>query len=409
MCKTRFLAAVVVLIAAPGCTANPSDPPRAESPPTRQTPSSLWSPMPSTDGSLHRLGFFGGQVKGGGAASIAAVSSSDRLVTSTRPGTGTSGPLLTGTTQIGWWPLNGEPTMITAPKPPGPSQLVAADAHDDTVIWRETRSTNLEAEDWRILAQSPASGPAAHVIASYDDYYGADVVPMFNDDRNPVAVVNDRAYWSIRDWPADAPNAPKQRGGLYPDRPTYRILTASLNGSQKIRQVALGAYGPARAGDQLIYIADDRLTSGRTSGMARIVETDGSRSRTVHRLEATTHATKITMTCGTDTYIAWAATLHGKDEINVLPHGAKSPRRIRLRSTGASTEIGCGDDFIAWGRGSGRGDASMYLYDIATRKKTVLGATRAYARVHAQGDTLAYPKKTDGSRPGRWVIATWNR
>lgn len=127
------------------------------------------------------------------------------------------------------------------------------------------------------------------------------------------------------------------------------------------------------------------------------------------RLEATTHATKIIMTCGTDTYIAWAATLHGKDEINVLPHGAESPRRIRLRSTGASTEIGCGDDFIAWGRGSGRGDASMYLYDIATRKKTVLGATRAYARVHAQGDTLAYPEKTDGSRPGRWVIATWNR
>ncbi len=49
----------------------------------------------------------------------------------------------------------------------------------------------------------------------------------------------------------------------------------------------------------------------------------------------------------------------------------------------------------------------LYLYDIASQKKTELGATRGYGRVRAQGDTLAYPKKTDGSRPGRWVVATW--
>ncbi|WP_191563574.1 hypothetical protein [Janibacter melonis] len=403
----RWLIAVVALIAAPACTASTPDPPGREVAASERTSTGLWTPTSSTDGDLTRLGLYGGPVKGGGSASIAAISSSGRFITSIRPDTGTSGPLLTGTTQMGWWLPGEEPTMITAPKPPGPSQLVAADAHDDTVIWRETRSTNLEAEDWRILAQSPVGGPAAQVIASYDNYYGADVVPMFNDDPHPLALVEDRAYWSIRDWPTDAPNAPEQRGGLYPDRPTYRILTAPVDGSKKTSQVALGAYGPARAGDRLIYIADDRLITGRTSGIARIVEAGDLRSRTVRQLRASTYATRITMTCGTSTYIAWAATEHGKDVISILPRDEMHPRRIPLRSTGGSTEISCGDSFITWGRGSGRGDATLYLYDIATKKKTELGTTRAYGRVRAQGDTLAYPEKTDGSRPARWVVATW--
>lgn len=49
----------------------------------------------------------------------------------------------------------------------------------------------------------------------------------------------------------------------------------------------------------------------------------------------------------------------------------------------------------------------MYVDDLATQKKTSLGTSRAYARVYAQGDTLAYPEKVTGALPGRWIVATW--
>lgn len=407
----RRAAAAIALLAVSACTSTAAPRPQETRPSPRTTPSedlpsTLWTPTTSTDGNLHRLGLYGGPTKGGGTAAITGVSSSTQLVTRAEPKPGATGPLLTGTTKVGWL-VDDRPIPIAAPAPPGPSQLVAADVHDDTVVWRDTRSTNLEAEDWRILAQSPDGGPDARVIASYDDYYEPDDVPMLNPDRHPLALVGDRAYWSIADWPTEDPHAPRRRPGLYPDRPTHRILSTSIDGSEPIQQVAHGAYGPARAGDRLLYIADDRLETGRSSGTVTITEVDGARSRAVHRLDASDETTSITMTCGTDTYVSWAATVRGRDEINVLVDGEARPHRIPLRSTGSVTEISCGDRFVAWGRGSGRGDPGLYLYDVPTKHKANLGTTQAYGRVYAQGDTLAYPEKTIGTRPGRWVVATW--
>lgn len=376
----------------------------SSSTPPRPSRAGTWvaATTPSDIEGLQLIATYGG-TRGGVTRGVRGVGADATVLVSATEGAG-PGPALRGSPGLAWV-RHGEQRQITAPTAPWPTQLVASDADGSAAVWRETRSVNLDAEDWRILGLD--DGGDAHVVATHTDYYGSDVVPPFNPDPHPLALAGDTVYWSIVDWPTSDRRSPQQHGGRYDDRSTARILSAPLDGGGPITEVAEGAFGPADGGGgRLLYIEDERLRTGEDEGEIRVVELEGGARRVVSTTRATAgHGVRTV--CGGDGYTVWALDRgRAADEIRVAVDGEERPRVIRLRTRGGGPEVACGDGFITWGNGSSKGDPGLYLYDLDSRQQHRLGQTRGYGETEAAGDVLAWPGEMKGGTT-TWTIARW--
>lgn len=302
-----------------------------------------------------------------------------------------------------WQVRDGLGSMTSAPDPTGTSQVLYAVTDGDQLLWRETHSSNLDEEDWLIVV-SDADGDAS-VIADSATFYTTDSMPAYNPDRHALAMAGDRAYWSVTDWPKNwAPDA--ALAGLYDERRTHRILSRALDGTGEITEVAEGAYGPSSAGSRLLFIEDDRLRTGEGQGDTRVIQIEDGRRTVLATTPDAPTGSGYVMTCGTDEYTSWADfDPSGQGTITIRDIDSDDVQELSVDAKG-QIELSCGDGFVSWGRGSGEGDAQLYLHDIAAEETHVLGETKGYGKTYAGGDTISWPGEMVG-RTVEWSIATW--
>jgi len=264
--------------------------------------------------------------------------------------------------------------------------------NDATAAWLETRSTDLFDVDWKVFGWSHGQ---VRLLADSDTFAKGHPLPPAAGGDHLIASDGKSVWWSFRKAGTDLPIA-------------TNIATVELDGAPHPRVFVEGADLPTvdpRGG--LVYVRDPNTAPDSVGYDIRLRR--GARDEIIY------HGTVgdvgfISELCVGPDVVAWAIPVEADDggTIKMLNRSTRDVQTIRLRDSARGTELVCGDDFIAWGNGSGDGDAGQYLWSLKTGSPVKLGEAFGVSRVKAAGHYVAWtlpptsPQASANVRLARW-------
>lgn len=292
---------------------------------------------------------------------------------------------------------DGVATPLATPPADRAYQVIEAAARNGTYVWRETSSTNLFAEDFRILSSSAGSDTAVLVADSDLMTPEGSVLPTLGDAGGTLATDGTTVFWAAAT-PVSAEG--DQFGSV--------LYATPVDGTGETLVLAENVVFPIIMGDRLLALRYPGFDLEATRGTFEVVEIDRSGGGTVtpfYDFEVDEHD-RLTSLCATPTLLAFGLSRGGTGTIHVrltIPAGIQIGS-IKVRGDG--TQLACGDGFLAWGNGSGNGDGGEYLLDLANGDLYKLGDLFGFSVVQATGDTLlwAYESPGNPSRPIKTIV-----
>lgn len=264
--------------------------------------------------------------------------------------------------------------------------------NDATAAWLETRSTDLFDVDWKVFGWSHGQ---VRLLADSDTFAKGHPLPPAAGGDHLMASDGKSVWWSFRKAGSELPIA-------------TNIATADLAGTSAPRVVVKGADLPTvdpRGG--LVYVRDPYTAPHSVGYDIHLLR--GTRDEIVYHGPVGDVGFISELCVGPDV-VAWAIPVESDDggTIKMLNRSTRDVQTIRLRDSARGTELVCGDDFVAWGNGSGNGDAGQYLWSLKSASPVKLGEAFGVSRVKAAGHYVAWtlpptsPQASADTRLARW-------
>lgn len=262
-----------------------------------------------------------------------------------------------------------------------------------SAVWTETRSTDLFDVDWSVFGWSNGT---VRTLATSDAFVKGHPLPPAAGGEHLLAATDTEVWWAYT-----TPGTNRRRTD---------IATVDTAGKQPPRTVVRGGELPtAHAQLGLVYVRDPQSTLDGSSYEIHALK-DG-RDRTLGEGKLSQGEFVSAMCAGAEV-LAWAVAAEQDDlggKLVVMDWRNATTRTVQLHDSARSTSLGCGDDFVAWGNGSGGGDPSQYLLAAGADSLVKLGESPGVSIVRAAGRYVAWtlpPKSARESAPTR--VVRWN-
>jgi hypothetical protein len=295
-------------------------------------------------------------------------------------------------------------TWFSAETSAQPRQVIQIAAHGQSIVWLETKSTDLYFQDWRLF--SGISGKSKPILL-------ADSYSLLKTDQIPyppgvTTLTTDgvNAWWTMV-----YPTKKAPRGWA------TRIMVRDVSAHHPLKIAVVGAMLPVAIPQGLIYVREKMVDPSMASNLYEIrllkngVDTLIS-SGSLVKDEA------VLSICASNTVLAWAVhspsptrqspgiTTGGR--LHVMTLATKVQRIVALDDPAWGLSLGCGTNFVAWGNGSGNGDPGQYVMTVPSAKIFQVGSSRGISMVHVADNILAWtlPPKS-AQEAARWEVAKW--
>jgi hypothetical protein len=257
----------------------------------------------------------------------------------------------------------------------------------------ETESTALETNDWVVFAHR--HGHTVRLGSSAEFVPGGPPPPAAGFERL-MATDGRTAWWAYT----------LQWKGIGPI--VTNIAAAPVTGGRP-RMVVRRANFPVTDRGGLLYVRDS-VVLPQMGDRFEIRFLGATGKDVLVRGGDVQHGEDITGLCASANVLAWAV-FSPKDNpgarLYVQQRSTGRIRTIQLRDGGGSMDLGCGDDFVAWGNGSGSGDASQYVFQT-NGKLFRLGRSPGISGALVAGRYVAWTlPPTRSTEPAATRIVRW--
>ncbi len=284
-----------------------------------------------------------------------------------------------------------------------PRQTVEAVAGGKSVVWGETKSTDMSL-DWRLFSETAGQNPPKALGDSFD-------LMKIDEMRYPPGVRMLATDGSNVWWVMVYPNlkSPNEWGA--------KIMVRDIGARRPLKIAVDRAKLPSAIAGGLIYVrskdVDPSMPFNRYE--IRIVK-DGV--DTLITAGSLAKDDQIFSSCASNTLLAWAigsmrvSRLNpnvGPDgQLHVMTLATKAQRIVTLSDSASGSSLGCGTNFVAWGNGSGRGDPGQYVLDVPSGKIWKLGSAFGLSDVLDAGNILAWALPIPSGETAPWLVVKWH-
>jgi len=289
---------------------------------------------------------------------------------------------------------------------PEPRQAISAAARDQSLVWLETKSTDLFYQDWKVYAARDGQ-PQPTLLGDSFDLTSTDKVPPA---PGVTIITTDgvHAWWTMT---YTTKSQPRGWGA--------RIMVRDIAGHQPLTTAVDRAKLPAATATGIAYVrtkeVDPTMAANRYDLRLHKTATD-----TLLTSGPLAKDEQVPAMCASDTLLAWpvrardsppgASPTDALGHLHVMTLATKAQHTIQLDDSAWSLDLSCGDTFVAWGNGSGNGDPGQYVVDVPGGQLWKLGESPGISAVRAAGTMLGWtlpPKKMQESAP--WRVTKWHR
>jgi len=286
-----------------------------------------------------------------------------------------------------------------------PRQAIQFAAHGQSIVWLETKSTDLFYQDWKAYAarvgqRQPTLLADSFALTKTDAIpYPPGVTTLSTDGVN--------AWW-VMVYPTK--KAPRGWGA--------RIMVRDVGAHGPLKIAVDRAMLPTAIPQGLIYVREKMVDPGMTSNQYQIRLLKGGVDALISPGSLIKDESVLSI-CASKTVLAWA--VHSPSttrqnpgistggRLHVMTLATKVQRIVTLDDAAWGLSLGCGTTFVAWGNGSGNGDPGQYVLSVASGKIWKLGSSRGISVVHVASDILAWtlpPKSAQEAAP--WKVVKWH-
>jgi hypothetical protein len=286
-----------------------------------------------------------------------------------------------------------------------PRQSVAAAAHGQSLVWVETKSTELVFQDWKVFAVS---------VGKRQPVLLGDSFALTKTDEVPVPpgvtiVTTDgvHAWWTM------TYRTKTQRMGW-----GARVMVRDIAGREPLTTAVDRAKLPAATSGGVAYVRSNDVDPGMVATRYDIRLNRGGADTliTSGKMEKTAGVSAM---CASDSLLAWAvhppwpltdtpAPHSTGGRLHVMNLATKVQHTIALNDDAGGLDLSCSDTFVAWGNGSGNGDPSQYVVDVPSGKLWKLGQSPGISQVHAAGTMLAWTLPPKGAEAAPIRVVKWH-
>jgi hypothetical protein len=278
-------------------------------------------------------------------------------------------------------------------------QASEALAKGDIYVWRETSSTSLYFEDFRIFS-AVAGKNSAVLVADSDSLTSAgQILPMLWDSGRSLATDGNVVYWT-------AATAVKEEGDSFKSV----LYEHALDGSGDTVALAENVIYPAMLDGRLIALRDPRATNASTEPVIEVVEIDQTTGSLMPLYTLNIEpGSRLIDFCTAPGLMAFGISTGSSSQIHLwrdLPAGVITGD---IQVKGSGTTIGCGGEgFLVWGNGSGNGDAGEYLLQLDDLTLYKLGELSGGSNITAAGRYVTWARGYFPNSPFiEHVVARW--
>jgi len=283
-----------------------------------------------------------------------------------------------------------------------PGHASGAAIHGQSIAWVDATLGMRPSVDLNVFALRAGHRQPIRLSDS-GDLAKSEVIPIL-PNGNFITTDGNHVWW-LRTYPTKKPRA----WGA-------RIMVRDLAAHEPVTTAVDGAKNPIATARGLIYVrsndVDSKMPTKRYEIRLHHVGTD-----TLIASGSLTKDEQVSTMCVSDAYLAWAVSspvapaddpgtaIGGRLHVMVL--ATKSQQIIQLDDSAWGLELSCGNTFVAWGNGSGNGDAGQYVFDVPSGKIWNLGKLQSMSLILATGSMLAWPLEFQSSKTIRWQITRW--
>ena len=288
---------------------------------------------------------------------------------------------------------------------PHPRQAIAAAADGQSLVWLETKSTDLFYQDWKVFAARAGQRQPTLLGDSFDLTKTDEIPPP--PGVKYITTDGVHAWWTMT-----------YRTGKGNPAWGARIMVRDIAGHEPLTTAVDKAKLPAATGGGVAYLrstdVDPAVPANRYDIRLRHAGAD-----TLVTSGPLAKDEQVSTMCASDTLLAWAVRSpeappdnppeHSTGgRLHVMTLATKVQQTIELDDDAWSLDLSCGDTFIAWGNGSGNGDPGQYIVDVPSGKLWKLGESPGISAVRAAGTMLGWtlPPKAQESAP--WRVTKWH-
>lgn len=285
-----------------------------------------------------------------------------------------------------------------------PRQAIQVATHGESVVWLETKSTDLFYQDWKMYAARVGQRQPTLLADSFD-LLKTDQIPYPPGVK--ITTTNGVHAWWMMVYPTKT-----ERGW------DARIMVRDVAGREPLTVAVDKAKLPAATAGGVAYVrskdVDPRMPANRYEIRLHHADAD-----TLIASGPLAKEEQVSTICASDTLLAWAVRSPSaprenpaaltRGSLHVMTLATKVQRTIKLDDPAWGLSLGCGETFIAWGNGSGNGDPGQYVFDVRTNKIWKLGELRGISAVLVSGTMLAWalsPKSAQEAAP--WRVTKWH-
>lgn len=285
-----------------------------------------------------------------------------------------------------------------------PRQIFEAVASGKSVFWGETPSTDMSL-DWRLFSVTAGQRVPTLIADSFD-------LLKTNEIRYPPGVqmlaTDGSNVWWVMVYPTS--KSPNGWGA--------RIMVRDIGARKPLKIAVDQAMMPTAIAEGLVYVRSKDVDPGMSSSRYEIrllkngVDTlinSGPLAKDEH----------ISSLCASDTLLAWGVGSVSTARVNpngepyghlhVMTLATKAQRIISVSNSALGLSIGCGTNFVAWGNGSGSGDAGQYVFNLGSGKISKLGTLQGLSAVYVAGNILAWALPIpSGVKTAPWRVVKWH-
>ncbi len=284
-----------------------------------------------------------------------------------------------------------------------PRQAIAAAAHGRSLVWVETKSTDLFFQDWKVYAARVGQGRPIQLGDSFDLTKTDEVPPP----PGVEIITTDGVHaWWMTTYPT------KERRGF-----GARIMVRDVAGKEPLSVAVDRAKLPAATGGGVAYVrttdVDPAVPANRYDIRLRRAGAD-----TLVTSGPLAKGEQVSTMCASKTLLAWAVRspetsaenpgAWASGHLHVMTLATKVQHTIELDDNAWSLDLSCGDTFVAWGNGSGNGDPGQYVVDVPSGKLWKLGESPGISAVRAAGTMLAWTLPPKAQEGAPWRVAKWH-
>lgn len=286
-----------------------------------------------------------------------------------------------------------------------PRQIIQIAAHGKSIVWLETKSTDIYYQDWRVYSGTIGKSKPILLADSYS-LLKTDQIP-YPPGITTLSTDGVNAWWTM----------------VYPTKKAPRgwsaqIMVRDVSAHHPLKVAVVGAMLPVASAQGLIYVREKMVDPGMAPNRyeIRLLKSGVDSLITSGPLVKDESVLSI---CASKTVLAWAvhsasATRQNPGistggQLHVMKLATKVQRIVTLDDAAWGLSLGCGTNFVAWGNGSGNGDPGQYVMNIQSGKIWKLGSLRGISMVLASGDYLAWalpPKSAQEAAP--WKVVKWH-